>query len=324
MRHPGDVSVSDLIPLLLFAVNVTAPILLVLGTGVALRRVNRIDEAFLGRATWIVFNVAMPSMLFVKMVSSPAGSGSSVRMLLVGVIGTALVCALMIAIVRVLVADVGERGVVVQGAYRANMGVVGLAYCFNAFGDAGIAAVVLYLGVVTILYNVIAVVLLNHYLHGRSDWRSALVGVLRNPLILGILAGGVVRALDIPVPTTVLRTLDYLGQMVLPLALLCTGAALNFGALHAAPRNAVLGSLGKAILSPIIVVGLALIAGLDGMELVLVFLMVSAPTASASYVMVRAFGGNDGLASNIIVVSTLASIVFTSLGLMAFRLAGLV
>jgi len=284
VRHPGDVSVSDLIPLLLFAVNVTAPILLVLGTGVALRRVNRIDEAFLGRATWIVFNVAMPSMLFVKMVSSPAGSGSSVRMLLVGVIGTALVCALMIAIVRVLVADVGERGVVVQGAYRANMGVVGLAYCFNAFGDAGIAAVVLYLGVVTILYNVIAVVLLNHCLHGRSDWRSALVGVLR----------------------------------------LCTGAALNFGALHAAPRNAVLGSLGKAILSPIIVVGLALIAGLDGMELVLVFLMVSAPTASASYVMVRAFGGNDGLASNIIVVSTLASIVFTSLGLMAFRLAGLV
>ncbi len=290
--------------------------------GALLMRAGRVDDAFLGRASWLVFNVALPAMLFEKMVTSPDGAGSSARMLFVGVIGTVLVCALMIAIVRVLVSDQGERGVVVQGAYRANMGVVGLAYCLNAFGEAGVAAVVLYLGVVTILYNVIAVVVLNHYINGRSDWRSGLVGVARNPLILGILAGGVTRGVGLPVPTVLLTTFDYLGQMVLPLALLCAGAALNFGALHAAPHNTVLATLGKAILSPVIVVGLALMVGLEGMELVLVFLMVSAPTASASYIMVRAFGGNDSLASNIIVVSTLASIVFTSLGLMGFRLAG--
>ncbi|MEM9603759.1 MAG: AEC family transporter [Pseudomonadota bacterium] len=314
----------DLFPLLLFAVNITAPILLIMLVGTGLRRFGRIDEAFLGQATWVVFNVAMPAMLFVKMVSSPSGSGSSVNMLWVGVIGTTLVCGLMILIVRVVVEDVSDRGVVVQGAYRANMGVVGLAYCFNAFGDAGLAAVVVYLGVVTVLYNVIAVVLLNHYLHGRSDVRSALFGVLKNPLILAIVAGGVVRVTGAPVPTAVISTLDYLGQMVLPLALLCTGAALNFGALHAAPRSAVVGSLGKGILSPALVVGLAVLADLDAMETVLVFLMASAPTASASYVMVRSFGGNDALASNIIVVTTVASIVFTSLGLMAFRLAGMV
>ncbi|MEM6987633.1 MAG: AEC family transporter [Pseudomonadota bacterium] len=308
----------------MFALNITAPILLIMLIGTALRRYDKIDEAFLSRATWLVFNVALPSMLFIKMATSPSGSGSSLNMLLVGVIGTSLVCALMIAIVRVVVAEVPDRGVVVQGAYRANMGVVGLAFCFNAFGDAGIAAVVVYLGVVTVLYNVVAIVLLNHYLHGRSDLRSGVVGVLRNPLILAIAAGGVARLTGLGVPEVLLRTFDYLGQMVLPLALLCTGAALNFGALHAAPRNAVVGMLGKAILSPAIVVGLALLFGLEDMELVLVFLMASAPTASASYVMVRSFGGNDGLASNIIVVSTLASIVLTSLGLMAFRLAGMV
>lgn len=319
--RPEYATLSDLI---LFALNVTAPILLIMLVGAGLKRWGKMDDAFVGRATWMVFNLGMPALLFVSTIDSSSDARGSTEMLWVGVIGTLLVCGLMIAIVRALVAEVSDRGVVVQGAYRANMGVVGLAYCYNTFGDAGLAAVAVYLGVVAGLYNVIAVVLLNHYLQGHSDLRSGVLGVARNPLILAIVAAGLVRWFGIEIPAVALRTLDYLGQMVLPLALLCCGATLNFTTLYSAPRSAVLGSLGKSILSPAIVVGIAAVAGLQGTEMVLVFLMASAPTASASYIMVRSLGGNDGLASNIIVVSTLASIMFTSLGLIGFRLAGMI
>jgi hypothetical protein len=47
--------------------------------------------------------------------------------------------------------------------------------------------------------------------------------------------------------------------------------------------------------------------------------MSSAPTAAASYVMVRAMGGNATLAANIIVLTTLGSLVTTSLIMFLLR-----
>jgi hypothetical protein len=51
--------------------------------------------------------------------------------------------------------------------------------------------------------------------------------------------------------------------------------------------------------------------------------MSSAPTAAASYVMVRAMGGNAVLAANIVVLTTLGSILTTSLGITVLRGMGL-
>ena len=45
----------------------------------------------------------------------------------------------------------------------------------------------------------------------------------------------------------------------------------------------------------------------------------SAPTAAASYVMVRAMGCNAGLAGNIIALTTLGSLVNTCVGVVVLR-----
>jgi hypothetical protein len=66
-----------------------------------------------------------------------------------------------------------------------------------------------------------------------------------------------------------------------------------------------------------------LLAGFQGIDLGVLMLMSGAPTAAASYVMVRAMGGNAVLAANIIAVTTLGSILTTSLGVLVLRAAGL-
>ena len=43
--------------------------------------------------------------------------------------------------------------------------------------------------------------------------------------------------------------------------------------------------------------------------------MTSAPTAAASFIMVRAMEGNFALAANIIVITTLGSLIVTSVGI---------
>jgi hypothetical protein len=63
--------------------------------------------------------------------------------------------------------------------------------------------------------------------------------------------------------------------------------------------------------------------GFRGVDLGVLLLMSSAPTAAASYVMVRAMGGNAVLAANIVVLTTLGSILTTSLGITVLRGMGL-
>jgi malonate transporter len=64
--------------------------------------------------------------------------------------------------------------VVVQGIFRSNMAIIGLAYCVNAYGEPGLAAASLYVGLVNILFNVLSVVSLSSSLHASQNPRRVL------------------------------------------------------------------------------------------------------------------------------------------------------
>jgi predicted permease len=59
------------------------------------------------------------------------------------------------------------------------------------------------------------------------------------------------------------------------------------------------------------------------MDLGILLLMSSTPTAASSYVMVRAMGGNAPLAANIVALSTVGSLISTSVGVVALKSLGL-
>ena len=102
--------------------------------------------------------------------------------------------------------------------------------------------------------------------------------------------------------------------MTLPLALICAGASLNFGALKKDMSTALLSAIGKLVVVPLLITLGGYFFGYRGMQLGVLFLMSSAPSASAGYIMVRAMGGNSALAANVIVLTTIASVFSTSIG----------
>ncbi len=73
---------------------------------------------------------------------------------------------------------------------------------------------------------------------------------------------------------------------------------------------------------PFAITGGGILLGFRGIDLGILFLMCSAPTASASFIMVKAMGGNYKLAANIIALTSLGSIVSVSLGIMILRSLG--
>ncbi|MGB2149987.1 MAG: AEC family transporter, partial [Cobetia amphilecti] len=68
----------------------------------------------------------------------------------------------------------------------------------------------------------------------------------------------------------------------------------------------------------------AVLLGFRGTELGVLFLFFASPTAAASFVMVRAMGGNDRLAANIIAISTLMAGITITAGIFVLKLSGLV
>lgn len=307
-----------------FSFSVTGPIFVLLALGVLLRRTGMLTDGFIDAGSRLVFTIALPVLLFMSIAKTQIGDSVNLGMIAYGLVATLVIYLLLEWGAKHCVQPAQDRGVVVQGGFRSNFGVVGLAYCLNAYGDEGLAVVSLYLGLVTILVNVLAVVTLSRSLHRRQGAGKIARGIATNPLIIGILLALPVSWLQLPLPEVLWQSGRYVADMTLPLALLCTGAALNFRSLRSEIGNTVLASLSKLVLVPVLlgVGGIAL--GFRGTELGVLFLMASAPSAAAGYVMVRAMGGNASLAANIIALTTLVSILTTSAGVMVLRWLGVI
>ncbi|TQV73451.1 AEC family transporter [Exilibacterium tricleocarpae] len=305
-----------------FALNVTGPIFLVVVLGALLKHLGVINDEFVHGASRLVFHVALPALMFFSIIKADIGGVLNPLLIVLASAGTIALFLVLVLVARVVVDEPRDRGVFVQGGFRGNLGVVGLAFCVNAYGNQGLAAAAVLMAVLTVLYNVLSVYILNRSLLDRdvaSGWRGVLFGIARNPLIIAIVAALPVAHLQIVFHPVIMRTGEYFIQMTLPLALLCIGATLSLKPHRGSGRVQVAALVAKLVISPLLITGIAYAAGFRQMELGMVFMMTSAPTAAASFVMVRALHGNATLAANIVVVTTLGSLVSVSVGLLLLK-----
>lgn len=291
------------------------PIFLILALGVLLYRIKLINDNFVDVGSKLVFNVTLPALLFLSITKTPLSENTDFSLVIYGVIAVFVIYLFFEFFSAHYIKEKIDRGVVIQGAFRSNMGIIGLAYCVNAYGDDVYAVAPVYLGGVTILFNILSVITLNKAVNKDTNLKSTIIKVLKNPLIISILSAVLVSYSGLKMPDILLKTGNYFAQMTLSLALLCIGASLSFKTMKSDFSNALLASFGKLIFIPVITTFGGYLLGYRGMELGVLMLMSSAPSASACYVMVRSIGGNDKLAANIIVITTLASIFTTSFGI---------
>lgn len=279
--------------------------------GYGFYRQGLLDDSFVEKASRLIFNFALPALLFVNISSSDIGALTEPKTIAIGIAGTLIVFVGYVIWVSFSVTHRQDKGVIIQGAYRSNMGIIGLAYCANAYGQEGLAYASIYLGALTIVYNVLSVGVLNVFEGSSVSIKRIVKGIASNPIILSIVAGVAVSYFALPTPAFISNSLGYFAQLTLPLALLCTGASLRFRSLGREWRLVLLACIGKCAIYPLVLLSMAVAFGVSGLSLGVVFLMAMSPTAAASYVMVRKIGGNHQLAAQIIAVSTIFSLPLT-------------
>lgn len=301
---------------------ITAPVFSMLFLGVALRRFGLIDAHFISTASALVFNVSMPAMLFLAIWRADLSSALQPAVFGYFVLATLLgyLLAWGWAVLRV---PRDERGVYVQGAFRGNNGIIGLALATSLYGDYGLSLGSVLGAVVILSYNILSVIVLEVYNpNAKASAWSILQSMLRNPLILGVLVAVPCAYWQLHLPAWLVTSGGYLAQLSLPLALICIGGTLSLEALRSSGGVAVSASLMKMIWLPALASTGAFLCGFRGAELGILFLYFASPTAAASYVMARASGGNHELAAAIIVITTLLAVVSTNLGLLVLQWGG--
>lgn len=303
--------------------GITAPVFVMLFLGVLLRRLGWIDAAFIATASNLVFRGTMPVLLFIVMQRADLDASLQPRVL--GYFAAATLVTFLLAwgwaLWRV---PRDDRGVYVQGAFRGNNGIIGLALAGSLYGDYGLSLGAILTGLVILMFNGLSVMILTIYSPGgQASVRGVLGGIARNPLIIGVLVSLPFAWWQVPLPAWLMTSGDYVARMTLPLALICIGGSLSLASLRDSSALAVSASLMKMVWLPALATFGAWAIGLRQAELGILFIYFACPTAAASFVMAKAVGANAELSAAIIVLTTLISVVSINAGVLLLQALGL-
>jgi len=329
---------------LVTAVNALFPIILLILLGYVLKRIGFLTKEFLKVGNKLVFNACLPCMLFINIydkMNSFADIPWSIALYCVAVVLVIFCLGLVTALLTTKKKN--RRGVLLQCTFRSNFAIIGLTLVQNLNGDVAVAGIV---AAFTIpMFNILAVIALTVFsekeeerelLQGVERPRknpvvNVLKGIVKNPLIIGVVTGLVfvgVREIERAVFGYVPFRFDnqlkflhtcatYLKQMATPLALVVLGGQFEFSAVKGMTKEIIVGCVWRAVLAPLIGIGCAALLSalcpdffyVESSVYPTLVALFATPVAVASAIMAGQMGGDEQLATQLVVWTSLLSIV---------------
>ena len=206
-----------------------------------------------------------------------------------------------------------------MGATFANIGFVGLPLSQRAFGDHGVLVATMVISIHLPIWMTTATILLlraEARATGGAPMTEAVgrvaVAVLRNPIILGLLAGIVAHFVGFRPSGIAERTIHTLGAVAGPIALVSLGMSMHGQSLRGEVAPALTMSAIKLVALPAFVLAACRIGGADPDIVGPLVMIGSVPTGINVYLVASQFAVGRSLASNIVSVTTAAAAVTAS------------
>jgi len=308
----------------LFSLNVTVPIFLIVLLGGFLKRLGLLTEGFTSVADKFVFKIALPVQLFQDIALMDIRESFSGRFVLFCMAATTVMFAACWLLGRILMKEPSMVGAFAQAAARGSAAILGIAFVENIYGDVGMTPMMIVAAVP--LFNIYSVIILSVSSAGGSlNWavfKKTLLGIVTNPIILGIAAGMIWSLAGMPMPLFLDRSTGYIAATATPLALLVLGASFKGReALQKLVPTAIATFL-KLLGIPGVIFPVALAMGFRGSELVAIMIMLASPTTVTCYIMAKNMGGDETLSASVVMSATLLSSVTLTFWVFLMRTMG--
>ena len=311
---------------LIFSLNATIPIFLMMLLGMLFRKLGWMDEVFAAKMNKFVFLVPLPVLLFEQLATVDFSEVWDIKFILFCFVVTAISITIS-TVISLLWKDRSIKGEFIQATYRSSAALLGIAFIQNIYGTAGMAPLMI-IGSVP-LYNIMAVVVLSLFKPGNNSFDKALVkktlkGIATNPIIIGIVAGFVWSALKLPMPSILHKTVSSIGATATPMGLMSMGATFEMKKATSKMKPTLVAVFMKLVGFCAIFLPVAALLGFRNEELIAILVMLGSATTVSCFVMARNMGHEGTLSSGVIMMTTLLSAFTLTMWLDVLRSFGLV
>ena len=311
---------------LIFSLNATIPIFLMMLLGMLFRKLGWMDEVFAAKMNKFVFLVPLPVLLFEQLATVDFSEVWDIKFILFCFLVTAISITIS-TLISLLWKDRSIKGEFIQATYRSSAALLGIAFIQNIYGTAGMAPLMI-IGSVP-LYNIMAVVVLSVFKPGNNSFDKALVkktlkGIATNPIIIGIVAGFVWSALKLPMPSILHKTVSSIGATATPMGLMSMGATFEMKKATSKMKPTLVAVFMKLVGFCAVFLPVAAVLGFRNEELIAILVMLGSATTVSCFVMARNMGHEGTLSSGVIMMTTLLSAFTLTMWLDVLRSFGLV
>lgn len=306
--------------------TITFPIFALIGVGYGAVRAGLFapsDMKVLGK---YVLNIALPALLFNAVATRDLGEVLNLGYLVVFALGGLLTAALTYLWFSLKGTGPARRAIAVMGSTCPNSGFIGYPVMLLVFPD--VAGVVLALNMVVENFLLIPLSLMlleaSRDRQGKSLIRIAgriVIGVLRRPMVIGLMLGLLVMLSGVPVPLALTRLMDVLAASSSAIALFVIGGSLVGLPILGQRATAAQIVVGKLLIHPTMTALVLLTLPLIGLPLLTGDMAIAAVLSTAMpmfgiYTLLAQDYGHEGIASLALLGAT-AGAFFTLSALLA-------
>jgi len=314
----------------IFSANAVFPIFLVIAFGAILRHKNFLSANAIGEMNRLVFTFALPFLLFRNIYRADFSALLDLRFILWVLASIIIIFVILWIITEICFRNQNDViGAFVQASFRSNYAIVGLPLVANMMGDSDTGLAALTSAFIVTSYNVLSVIVLT-----AKDSKSGVinlklvkdmvVGVCKNPSIIGIVFGVSINLINLPLPIILHEGINYMAILCTPMALIAVGGSIKVAEIMKHLKPAIFGTAIKIAITPLIFMPISIWMGFRGEALAVLFVMFANPTAIISYVMAERMNGNTAITSAIILMTTVFSSITLTIGVYLLLSLGLV
>lgn len=308
---------------LLYAFNGVFSLLIFSILGYLLKCFDVLDRKSADSLNNICYMVLFPVSLFCSMEDTGFPAGEELRMVMFSVVGVLF----FFVLIHMTASRCGyakeQKGAIVFTAIRANSMLFGMEICQSLFGTEGENAMAAMVAIVVTVCNLLGILYLSVLAENRltaAGIKRAYWNFVKNPLIIGVAAGLLWNLTGVQVPIILKNPLEKLSACGTPLAVIILGAKFDFKSIKNHLLIILHTSMWKLVLMPVLLTGIAAAVNFRGVHLTAILTFFGAPSAISTVSICASMGFDSNLAGEIVLVTTLGSLLTLFMGLLVLRM----
>ncbi len=328
----------------IFAINAILPILLLFLFGYGLKYFKIFDRSFFIQLNKYVFRIGLPALLFYKIYTIEDLGQIKWELIAFAIIAILVMFTLGLISVLLFVKDDHKKGVILQAVFRSNFALIGLPLADALGGPETGQYIALLFAFAIPLTNILGVVSLTMFQKdelGRINVGFMFKNIVTNPLIIAVVMGIISLSIrgfmpvidgeivfsiqrDLPI---IFKPLNWIANTATPMALIALGGQFEMNVVKSLAKDIIHGTIWRIILVPSIVLTTAyflrnIFPALHDAFPALIALF-SAPVAVSSVIMAHEMKGDDQLAGQLVVWTSIGSVFTVFIIVVVFRSLGM-